>query len=206
MPSEVQLDTGIAKFKVDLTEFVSSIKDLVSAAVGANEREQARDAIKAMIAEVRQTYDTVVDTLSPLYAIGNPQEFTNGFNQILASFKKIYLQRSESARAHCHNVRQIFGALEQRRSWMIRLPIANRGYARLKNICEQWLFNDIDLSYQMSRFFENLNEFLDQVGDLNQTDAAAAYQKMRGGLRQAEPNFREIQSQLGELDAIGRNI
>ena len=83
MPSEISLDAGIAKFKLDLAEFGSAVKDLVSAAIGANEREQARDAIKAMIMEVRQTYDTVVETLSPLYGIGSSQDFANAFSQIL---------------------------------------------------------------------------------------------------------------------------
>jgi len=206
MPSEINLDVGIAKFKLDLAEFVTSVKELASAAIGANEREQARDAIKAMITEVRQTYDTVVETLIPLYSISDSHDFANAFNQVLSAFKKIYLQRSDAARAHCHNVRQIFEALQQRRSWMEQLPIANRGFARLKKICDEWLLNDIDLSYQTTRFFENLNDFLDEVADLNQTDSGKAHRKMRAGLRQAEPNFREIQSQLADLDAIGRTI
>ena len=206
MPSEISLDAGIAKFKLDLAEFGSAVKDLVSAAIGANEREQARDAIKAMIMEVRQTYDTVVETLSPLYGIGSSQDFANAFSQILPSFKRIYLQRSDAARAHCHNVRQIFDALQQRRGWMAQLPIANHGFARLKKICDEWLFNDIDLSYQTRRFFENLNDFLDEVADLNQTDPGEAYRKMRAGLRQAEPSFREIQSRLADLDTLGQTI
>jgi hypothetical protein len=146
MPTEIHLDAGIAKFNVDLSEFVSAMKDLVNSAIGANEKEQARVAIKAMIGEVRQTYDTVVDTLSPLYGIDSPDRFTVQFGAIMVSFKSIYLRRSDTARAHCHNVREFFDALQQRRGWMEHIPVANRGFTRLKSICEQWFFNDIDLA------------------------------------------------------------
>ena len=46
MPTEIYLDAGVAKFTVDLSEFVSAAKDLANAAIGANEKEQARAVIK----------------------------------------------------------------------------------------------------------------------------------------------------------------
>jgi hypothetical protein len=206
MTTGIHLDAGIAKFTVDLSEFVSAAKDLANAAIGANEKEQARAAIKAMIDEVRQTYDTIVDTLTPLYGIDNAEHFAQQFGGILVTFKGIYLRRSDTARAHCHRVREFFDALQQRRSWMEHIPIANRSFLRLKKICEQWFFNDIDLFYQMDRFFVNLNDFMDNIADLNRKDRNEAFPTMLAALREAEGNFKEMQKQLSALDNLGVRI
>jgi hypothetical protein len=72
MGTEIELNVGIAKLKADLSEFTSAVKSLVEAATGSNEKEQARSAIKEMVAEVRKTFDTIVDTLSPLSAVSAP--------------------------------------------------------------------------------------------------------------------------------------
>jgi hypothetical protein len=62
---------------------------MVDQAIGANEKEQARSAIKEMIAEVRKTFDTIVDTLTPLYTLTTESQFAAQFVSHYASFKDV---------------------------------------------------------------------------------------------------------------------
>jgi len=206
MSSELDLDAGLAKLKIDLSEFLSAVRDLVAEALGAQEREGARNAIKAMIEEVRKTFDTVVNMLTPLYGIASPQQFDRDFGPIYAGFKRVYLSTSDVARAHCHVVRQYFEQLQNRRRWMQHLPLANGAFDRLERVCREWLTSDADIVYRLASFFDTLNGFLDEMADLRTTSSVKAFETLSGGLRRLEHNFRGIQAGLGELDALGRSI
>ncbi len=206
MGTEVELDAGMAKFKVDLSEFTSAIRSLAEAAIGASEKEQARSAIKDMIAEVRKTFDTIVDTLTPLYKLTDESQFSARFADNHASFKALYLNRSDLVRTHCHIVRQHFDALQQRRDWMASLPLAGRAYAKLERICSEWLLYDLTIVHQMESFFQTLNRFMDEIKDLSRREPAQGFQALASGLKLIEGSFLDIKRQLGELDALGRRL
>src|SRR5215831_11810909 len=140
MGSEVEFNAGVAKFRIDLSDFASAMKRLISAAVGANEKEQAREAMKLLLAEAGTTFKTVVQTLAPLYTLEDETAFRAKFTSIHEEFTKLYLERKTLARTHCGIVENEFNKLQQRRSWMTHLPVAQRAYAELENVCGRWLF------------------------------------------------------------------
>ena len=206
MGTEIELNAGIAKLKADLSEFASAIKNLADAAIGESEKEKARDAIKEMVAEVRKTFDTIVDTLAPLYGLMTELQFAAQFAANYASFKALFLKRSDLARTHCHIVQVQFDALQQRRKWMERVPFAQNAYLNLKGICDRWLLSDVTIVSQMESFFFTLNNFMDEIANLNRTSQSQGFRALSGGLKLVEGVFLAIKSQLGELDVLGRRL
>jgi hypothetical protein len=206
MGTEIELNAGIARLKADLSEFTSAVKKLADAAIGASEKEQARVAIKEMVTEVRKTFDTIVDTLAPLYGLAIESQFAAQFAANYASFKSLYLKRSDLARTHCHVIAAQFEALQQRRAWMANLPLAERAYANLKRICDEWLMSDASIVGQMEYFFRTLNKFMDEIASLNRANPTQGFQALAGHLKDVENNFLDIKSQLGELDALSRKL
>jgi hypothetical protein len=206
MGTEIEFNAGMVKLKADLSEFTSAIRDLVDAAIGANEKEQARAAIKEMVVEVRKTFDTIGDALTPLYALTTESQFVAQFAVDYAAFKSLYWKRNDLVRTHCHIVRQQFETLHQRRAWMARLPLASRAYENLKRICEKWVLDDWSIVQRMDSFFQTLNNFMDDIANLNRTEPTEGFQALAGGLKLVEGSFFEIKTQLGELDALGRRL
>lgn len=206
MSGEIEINTGIVRFKVDLFQFLSAIKKLVDAAVGANEKEKARDAIKVLIAETRKTYDTIVQVLEPFYAMTTESSFKGSFDVSFAAFKAAYLGRNDYLKTHCSIVKTEFAALARRTSWMATLPFAKGAYQDLKTVCEEWQFQDSRIVQEMERFFRISNEFMQDVADLNQRNSVQAYQTLRDGLKFFEGNFLEVKAMLGELEVISRRL
>jgi hypothetical protein len=206
MGTEIKVNLGVAELRVDLSDFTSAIKSFADRAIGANEKEQARSAVKEMIAEVRKTFDTIVDTLTPLYSLKTESQFGGQFDTHYASFKAVYLRRNDLARAHCHVVRQQFEALQQRRAWMTNVPMAERAYMNLKRICDKWLVDDWNIVKQMETFFQNLNNFMDDIANLSGKQPSQGFQAFTDGLKSVEGDFSDIKMQLGELDALGRRL
>ena len=206
MGTEIELNVGVAKLKADLSEFTSAVKSLVDAAIGANEKERARSAIKEMVAEVRKTFDTIVDTLSPLYTLTTESQFAAQFAANRASFKSLYLKRNDLARTHCHVVQQQFEGLEQRRAWVAKLPLVEHAYMNLKRICDKWLLQDWSIVQQIETFFRTLNTFVDDIANLTRSDPRQGFQALNDGLKLVEGNFFDIKTHLGELDALSRRL
>ena len=65
MGSAVELNAGVAKFKIGLNDFANAMKRLVGAAIGANEKEHAREAMKMLLAEATITFKVVVQNWLP---------------------------------------------------------------------------------------------------------------------------------------------
>jgi hypothetical protein len=204
--SFVEFNGGIPKIRLELSDLVSVFKDLANAAIGANERENARITIKAMIEEAGKSYATVVRTLTPLYDVKNVQQLADQFGNIYKSFKEEYLNRESAVRTSCHIISKQFDLLNERRRWMEKLPFANRVFLRLSKICKNWLAVDAVIIPKMELFYGTLNGLLDGIDDLNRADPANAFQALRGALRSVEGDFLETRRLLGELEAVGEGL
>jgi len=206
MGSEVQLDAGIGSLKIDLSDFVSAIRALAKWAVGADEKEKAREAIKDLIVEVRKTFDIIVENLEPLYKLTTKASFNSQFDERRAAIKSVYLNRGELAVTRCHIVKQQLDKLKSRTVWMQNLPFAGSAHDNLKKVCATWLESDKNIARVIENFLEELSSFVDEVARLKISDSAKGLRLLSDGLSLLEGNFREMKRQLGELDETGKLI
>jgi hypothetical protein len=206
MSTELELDAGIAKFTADLSELVTAMKGLVDSAIGVNEKEQARAAMKALIDESRKAFETIVQVLASLYTVTDESNFTKEFANRLAEFKALYANKTALARTHCSIVEEEFNKLRGRRSWMTYLPLAQNSYERLESVCGRWLFQDWKIVADIESFFGLLNRFLLKIADLNRTDPKQGFQAFFEGWKLIEQDFLAMQTRLGELEALSRRL
>lgn len=199
---EIELSLGLAKLKVKLGEFVTIVKTLS----GAVQHQDVRHALKEMIAEVRKSYDTVVDTIGPLYQMNTPQKFTKHFPETRAAYKKVFLKTDGLVRTHCHVVRDKMLFLQKRKGWMGNLPLLRKSYARLKGLCAEWLVNDNDLVEEMKEFLRLVNRFMDDINRRQKKSTTTAIAELQSGLQQIEDDFLSIKSKLDDLDVIGKAL
>ena len=206
MSTELQISIGIAKLRVNLSEFVSVIKNLGTAAAGAAVQEEIRAAIKKMIREVRKNYDTVVDALTPLYEMNTKRKFSLRFAKVRAAFKKKYLKSGSLVRTHCRIVEQHLWKLRTRRRWMSKLPFVKRSFKRLEILCDSWLAVDTELIEDMEKFIGSLNGFLNGIARLEKREPGEAHRNLEACLEQIEVDFRDIEAKLGDLEVISKRL
>jgi hypothetical protein len=206
MSTQVEINAGMAQFKVDLSEFVSAMKRLVAAATGAKEKEQAREAMKELLSEARKTFDTVVEAIAPLRAITTEREFAASFAAKHAEVTRLYMDRKTLTRTHCGIVETAFNKLQQRRAWMNNLPLAQTANDDLRNVCGRWLFQDWKIVRDMEVFLTNLDKFMSNIVDLSRVKPSQGFQAFRDGMSSIENNFFDLKNQVGELDALARQL
>jgi hypothetical protein len=206
MGSEIDLNIGIAQFKLDLFEFCGAMKNLVGAAIGENEKEQARVAMKELIAEASKSFETIVDALVPLYELIDERNFAAKFAPHFQRIKNIYLKREPLLRTSCKVVEGKFNDLKSRRAWMSHLPGAQQAFVKLEDVCRRWLFQDRTIVEAMEAFFQNLNTFLAEIDTLSRAEPKRALQTLVAGLTPLEINLRVMQADLGELRVLGDRL
>jgi hypothetical protein len=206
MGSQVELKAGVAQFRIDLSDFVDAMRRLIGAAVGANEKERARDAMRVLLAESGKTFKMVVETLAPVYALNDKVAFAKQFDSLHERIKRLYLGRATLFRTHCSIVETEFDKLQQRRSWMTHLVVAQQAYQDLKNVCDRWLFQDWNIVSDIESFLDNLNKFIDEIAVLKRTNTERAFETLQAGLKPIENDFLAMQTKVGELDVLGREM
>jgi hypothetical protein len=118
MEIEISIGYELATLKVTLSEFTAIVKHIS----GEAKHEEARQALKDMIGEVRKSYDTAVDVFTPLYKLDTARKFNNDFSQARSDFKGRYLKDMGAVRTHCSIVSDKLDELQKRKSWMKSLP------------------------------------------------------------------------------------
>jgi hypothetical protein len=206
MNSKLELNAGIAKFTLDLSEFATGMKGLIDSAIGINEKEQARSAMKKLVDESRKTFETIVRTLAPLRKLTDEAGFAKEFAGRFSEFTVLYVNQTSLARTHCSIVKEEFDKLQLRRSWMRYLPLAQSSYAKLENVCMRWLFQDRQIVEDMEFFFGNLNTFLAGIAALTASDPKQGFHAFMTEWKNIERDFLAMQTALGELTALSHRL
>lgn len=207
MGSELELNFGIAKLKVEFNEFFAAVKTLGGAVLlGAPQQKEVRVSLQAMIVEVSKSYETINEAITPLYAMDTQQKFTDQFGDVRADLKSKRALLSDVARTHCHVVEDKLTELNKRREWMKNKPIVNRAYERLEKICVQWLSRDWELVRRLESYFDLMNSFVDEVASIRAENEADAFSVLQDGLKQIEDDVLAVGRMLGELKVITQKL
>lgn len=193
MPSPIKVSLG--HFELDLAELVGVIGDLASVKLD----QTAKDALQALIAEARKSFDAVVDVLTPLYALNTPATVQAEFPIRYADFKNTYLKNSDEIRTHCHIVAGQIEKLKTGQAWKQNVPLLRNAFQRLEAAQGRWVGNDDCLAASISWFLDDVNRGLTDVLARLQDGSNAACAALSALISDSEPELRRIKSQLDQL-------
>ncbi len=202
MGAELEIGHGLATLKLNLGEFLAVAQQIA----GVTKQREAREALKAAITEIRKSCDTAVDVFTPLYGLTTEAAFTKDFGALHATFKNSYLKNVDAVRTHCHVVKIHLDALLQKKEWLAGLPLLERSYRRLQELCDRWLFSDFALAEQMDSLLKCIDTFYTDVASLALRDGTAAFATLRSCMVQFEDDFLSLRKQLNALDILGRTL
>jgi hypothetical protein len=198
----LELNAGLAKLKVELGEFVSLMRSLV----GAVKRDEIRLALKDMISEVRRTFDTLIDVMTPLYELDTASKFKASFGARRAAFKNTYLKSDGAVRTRCGVIADQMDVLVKKRGWLGAVPGARRSYERLKSLCSNWLLHDDSLVYEMKNFLDSVNKILDQIARRQRRSPSEAFLELQDVLGQIEGDVQQLKTKLEDLDRLSSSF
>jgi hypothetical protein len=170
------------------------------------QRDEARAALVKMADEVERSYSALVDTIAPLYAIADAGSLSADFPAIRSGFKRHYLKSARAIRVHCGVVMEQLDELLAAKQWKSRLPVAQRSFRELKQLCYQWFDNDVILAEEMENLLRNLNRVLDRIERSRRTDPDDAFDQLSFFLDQTETDFLAMKESIDELAALGRTF
>ena len=202
MGTELEIGHGLVTLKLNLGEFLAIAQQIA----GVTKHQEAREALKAAIGEIRKSCDTAVDVFTPLYAMTTEAAFTKEFGSLHAGFKNSYLKNVDAVRTHCHVVKTHLDTLLQKKEWLAGLPLLERSYNRLQEICDRWLFSDFALAEQMDSLLQCMDTFYTDVATLARLDGTAAFAALRSCVVQFEDDFLSLRKHLNALDILGRTL
>jgi hypothetical protein len=174
--------------------------------VGVTKEREMREALKAAISEIRRSCDTAVDAVTPLYSLTSEADFMTKFGTLHAAFKNAYLKDVTKVRTHCFIVEAQMKRLLNYEQWKKNVPLLQRSYKRLEQLCRDWLFSDFSLAAQMESLLRNIDAFYTEIDTLGRQDEKAAFAALRSGTVQFEDEFLSLRKQLNALDVLGSTL
>jgi hypothetical protein len=202
MSTELAINFGLVNLKVDLGEFLAVARQIA----GVVQQQETRAALKAGIVEIRKSCDTAVDVFTPLYALTSEVVFGEKFGTLHDSFKNSYMKNVDGVRTRCHLVKAHMDVVLEKKEWQAGLPLLERSYRRLQELCNNWLYSDFALAQQMESLFRDLDTFYTDIAALAGQDQAAAFAPLSSGRGQFEDDFLSLRKQLDALDVLSAKL
>jgi hypothetical protein len=202
MSTELAINFGLVNLKVDLGEFLAVARQIA----GVVQQQETRAALKAGIVEIRKSCDTAVDVFTPLYALTSEVVFGEKFGTLHDSFKNSYMKNVDGVRTRCHLVKAHMDVVLEKKEWQAGLPLLERSYRRLQELCNNWLYSDFALAQQMESLFRDLDTFYTDIAALAGQDQAAAFALLSSGRGQFEDDFLSLRKQLDALDVLSAKL
>src|SRR5688500_2986651 len=132
------LKFSLGGFEADIGEFVALVRGLAAAQLDS----QTKEALRALIAEARRSFDVVVDVVTPLYAVNSAASLQTAFPALYANFKNSYFKQADEVRTHCHIVTGQIQKLKESKAWRENIPLFRNAYERLARSSDEWIGND----------------------------------------------------------------
>jgi hypothetical protein len=202
MEIEMSVGSELAGLKVTLSEFTAIVKHIS----GEAKHQDAKQALKEMIEEVRKSYDTAVDVFTPMYGLDTERKFSGQFSQVRMNFKNRYLKDIGNVRTHCSIVTDKLEDLKKRKSWTKGLPYIKRSFVRLESLAKDWISNDARLATGMENFLKGVNKILDAVNKIQGRNNSEAFRYLRSSLEQFEDDLVAIKNRLNELSVVSAKL
>lgn len=196
------LTLHLGPLDVNLDEFVRAVKDLVSTDLD----DRSKRDMSELIEEVRKTYDTIVDTLTPFYKVriqSDDKAYVIEFTDQFTAFKTIFRKNSNELRTHCTTIQYNIGKLLENREWLIRIPHKKKPLEDLQKFANEWSRQEVSLADILNGFLIDVNKTLSELNELNSKNLIAESRNaLRAFINESDPYILKIKSQLDELKVI----
>jgi hypothetical protein len=173
LKSEIELGVGLAKFKLSLGDFVKIARRIS----GDAKHDEVRQDLKVMIGEVRKSFSTVVDALTPFYALDTQEVFDKEFGNRRSEFINNFIKQHNYVRTRSKIVRDSLNKVKKSQAWKDNFPVLWRQYAKLGRLSRDWSASDVELARSMDEIINGLDRFLEGVADLKLTALQKEKQK-----------------------------
>jgi hypothetical protein len=194
------IDKRLITLKVDLHKLLIFGREII----GILENRKDREAFSAAIGEIRKSFETVFDIMTPLFSINNEATFANKFDDLNNSFQISYLNNNDLIRTHCSIAKEHLDVILSSKEWKAGLLMRKQSYLNFKELCDRWALNDKTLADEMKSFLNSVDTFYKVVSGLARADKASAFTAFRSYLIQFQLDFQSLQEGLNDLDALCR--
>lgn len=136
----------------------------------------------ALVGDIARCYKVVINNLEPLVVLQTAAEFEAAFAQEYQGYIERYLSEISRPREYAEMV-----YLKNLQFWKHKevktgFPLLARNYARLHEIIDKWLDNDIWLALTIDSLFKLLARLLNEVNEVFSKDPEDAFLLFQGGV------------------------
>jgi len=138
----------------------------------------------SLITDIRATYQVVLDILQPVADITAPEAFNSQFTITYNRYKEHYQAALSEPRVYAEFTFEKYLQFRKRKEVKTSFPMLKMVFARLHDLIDKWIDNDIWLAMSIDLMLKQLNICLDHVADACKSDpeeAYALYQACTGG-------------------------
>lgn len=171
MNIEFVVNKELANICVTATEF-SRLTQIINAQI---RKEGFSRLFNTMMEKIVDSYDVVVDMLTPFSIVNNEASFAADYEACVLQYKEGYLMAISKARSLQVDAYEDYEHLKCMREAKTSFPLLKRSFERLETLADKWIANDYWLAMSIDTMLKMWPRLLQEISELKQKDPEDAW-------------------------------
>ena len=154
----------------------------------------------SLLLDIVNTYRVVIDTFEPLLVCCDLQLFREKFNTAFADYEQQYQPALSAPRVNAEFTFEKYLQFRKLKEVQTGYPVLKAAFARLHDLIDKWIDNDIWLAMSIDTVFKMLFLVLQEVRQLQQADIEEAFNLYFSCVGCLEPYVNMMRSYLDILE------
>lgn len=153
----------------------------------------------SMVSDINACYQVVIDNLEPFVELQTQADFEAKFEALYRHYIDSYLTEISRPRVHAEFVYEKNLQFRKLKEVKTGFPILKRSFARLHEIVDKWLDNDIWLAMTIDSLFKLLARLLNEINETAAKDTEDAFLVYQGGVLVLADYLAILKQQVEQL-------
>jgi len=162
-----------------------------------------RAEYSSLLLDIVNTYQVVTEILTPLMSLNQRDLFDESLGPLAEWYAGNYQRALSQPRVNAEFTFEKYLQFRKRREVQTGYPLLKNCFARLHDLIDKWIDNDIWLAMSIDTMLKMLNLVINDVGEARKRDSDEAFMLAQAGIGKLAPYLAMIGTGLAEIASTG---
>jgi len=145
-----------------------------------------------MVKEITKCYELLTHNMTPFIDLTDEASFNQSFDELYARYKDDYLNEVSKPRTYSEAAYELHLELKRLDESKTNYPILKRTFARLDELINKWIDNDVWLAMSIDNILKMLQRLLNEIAELKRQDPEEAFLVYNSAMAAFKPFVQQL--------------
>ena len=185
----------LATISMTAVEF-DAVDNIICSQIGNPSFQQDYNSL---MFDITNTYQVVVDNLKSLSQIASEQDFSERYTALSQVFLDSYLKEISQPRVNAEFTYEKYLQFRKLKEVKTGFPLLKLSFARLHDLIDKWIDNDIWLAMTIDSLFKMTARQLNELNELKKRDVEDAFILYQSSIYAYQPYLEIIMTRMRQI-------